>query len=84
MQAINASSQAIGQGAGLRWIPTPRHLVLVCIPGAEAQIDTRAEGFEHHKGGRTVNTVVAPQTVSEGGGTRLPRSVVATVIALLE
>lgn len=84
MQAVNVSSQAVGQGRGLLWIPTPRHLVQVCVPGAEAQIDTSAEGFVHHKGGCKVNAAVAPQAVADGEDTRPSRSVVATVIALLE
>lgn len=62
----NASSQAVGQGAGLLWILRPRHLVQVCIPGAEAQIDTSVEGFVLHKGGRKVNAAVAPQAVADG------------------
>lgn len=43
MQAINASSQAVGQGAGPRWIPTPRRLVQASVRGAEAQINNRVQ-----------------------------------------
>ena len=66
MQAINASSQAVGQGAGPRWILRQRHLVQVCVFGAEVQIDTRVEGFVYNTGGRKEVAVVVMQTVADG------------------
>jgi len=81
VQAVNVSSQAVGQGKSPLWIPAPRHLVQASVRGAEAQINTRVQGFVHHKVGRKVNAAVAPQAVADGEDTRPSRSVVATVVA---
>ena len=49
-------SLVVGQGADLRWILPPRHLVQAGFRAAKAQINTRDQCFPHTKSGRKMNT----------------------------